>query len=160
MSRSISAPVQPLMNNAGFTLLEIIAVLVIMGILAVVAVPKYFDLQSQARQKAMETAMAEAIGRVNSYFAEQVLNGAVPSEIDYDSPSDDPPLGTDLGDFTLATIDGGNYTGDGTPDCSTITSVAAGSASGCIQLTITPKPTSTALAGTDPIQRIIPRPGV
>jgi len=140
------------MNNAGFTLLEIIAVLVIMGILAVVAVPKYFDLQSQARQKAMETAMAEAIGRVNSYFAEQVLNGAVPSEIDYDSPADDPPLGTDLGDFELLVEDAGPLE-SGTPDCSTFTT-------GCLRITVTPKSTTTALAGTTLPPRIIPRPGV
>ena len=62
-------------NESGFTLLEIIAVLVILSILAVVALPRYFNLQSQARDKAMQTAMAEAIGRVNGYFAEQVLSG-------------------------------------------------------------------------------------
>ena len=33
-------------NEEGFTLVEIIAVLVILGILAAVAIPKYFDLQS------------------------------------------------------------------------------------------------------------------
>ena len=34
-------------NQRGFTLLEIIAVLVILGILAAVAVPKYIDLQEE-----------------------------------------------------------------------------------------------------------------
>lgn len=87
-----------LIDNAGFTLLEIIAVLVIMSILAVVAVPKYFDLQEQARQKAMGTGVAEAVGRINGYFAEQVLDSQDPDTIQYTVAN----IGDDLGDFTLS----------------------------------------------------------
>ncbi len=78
-------------NQSGFTLLEIIAVIVILSILSVVAVPKYFDLQTQARAKAMDAATAEVIGRINSYFAEQVLSGFAPNAIEY-TPGN---LGTD-----------------------------------------------------------------
>ena len=39
-------------NQDGFTLVEIIAVLVILGILAAVAIPKYFDLQAGLEEKA------------------------------------------------------------------------------------------------------------
>lgn len=91
-------------SESGFTLLEIIAVMVIMSILAVVAVPKYFDLQEKAKEKAMQTGKAEAIGRVNSYFASEVLDGVVPGSIVYSEAN----LGTNVGDFFLTVTNGGN----------------------------------------------------
>jgi len=46
-----------------------------MGILAAVAVPKFFDLQSKAREKAIYTAMSEMKVRINQHFAEKLLEG-------------------------------------------------------------------------------------
>jgi MSHA pilin protein MshA len=36
-------------NEAGFTLIELVIVIVILGILASVAIPKYEDMREQAR---------------------------------------------------------------------------------------------------------------
>jgi len=83
-------------SESGFTLLEIIAVLVIMSILAVVAVPKFFDLQEQAKIKALESGHAEAISRVNSWFAREVLSGKAPEKIDYTKIAE-----PDMGDFEI-----------------------------------------------------------
>jgi prepilin-type N-terminal cleavage/methylation domain-containing protein len=47
----------------GFTLLEIIAVLVILSILAAIAVPKYVNLDESARQRAIDAAISELNGR-------------------------------------------------------------------------------------------------
>jgi prepilin-type N-terminal cleavage/methylation domain-containing protein len=45
-------------NQRGFTLIEIIAVLVILTILVALAMPRYFSIQDEARKKAAQTALA------------------------------------------------------------------------------------------------------
>lgn len=93
-----------LKNQKGFTLVEIIAVLVILGILAAVAIPKYFNLQEEARDKALDAALGEGVGRVNQHFAKQLLLGDTPGQIIYNNTT----IGTNLGDFTLGTAITGN----------------------------------------------------
>jgi len=69
-------------NQKGFTLIEIIAVLILLGILAAVAVPKYVDLQQDAKNKAAEGAVAEGIAQVNQYAAKHILaNSTVPTTL-------------------------------------------------------------------------------
>ena len=85
-------------NEKGFTLIEIIAVLVIMGILAAVAIPKFFDLQARAREKAIYTALSEMKVRVNQRFASALLDGVAVGSVLYAEGS----VGTNLGqDFDI-----------------------------------------------------------
>ena len=50
-------------NPAGFTLIEIISVLILLSVLAAVAVPRYIDLDANTRQRAIDAGIAELNGR-------------------------------------------------------------------------------------------------
>ena len=62
-------------KQMGFTLIEIVMVLVLLGILSAVAVPKYFDLRDQAAQKSAQAIAAEAQARINGAFANSLMAG-------------------------------------------------------------------------------------
>ncbi len=89
-------------NQKGFTLIEIIAVLVILGILAAVAIPRFMDLTSVASDKAALQAVAEGKSRLSNQFARSLLTGAgtsVDAIITYVNTTD--PTLKNAGDYTL-----------------------------------------------------------
>jgi len=63
-----------LRNNTGFTLTEIIVVLVILSIIAAVAVPRYIDLAENAKQKAVKAALSEINARENLAWADHKMS--------------------------------------------------------------------------------------
>ena len=96
-------------NEKGFTLIEIIAVIIIMGILAAVAVPKFFSMQEDAKRAALKGGLSEAAARFNHAYARFILDHKrSPSGITELTTS--PPAGTPAGQTYLGPA--GSTTGE------------------------------------------------
>lgn len=101
-----------LRNEKGFTLIEIIAVIIIMGILAAVAVPKFFSMQEDAKIAALNGGLSEAIARFNHAYAKFILvNKTAPHAIagylntaELLGTNAAAAPGTDIGDFTITWV--------------------------------------------------------
>ena len=62
-------------NEAGFTLIELVIVIVILGILASVAIPKYEDMREQARTATLKGQLGAIRSAVSIQYARNALNG-------------------------------------------------------------------------------------
>ncbi len=69
------------MNKRGFTLIELIMVIVILGVLAAIALPKFYDLTDKAEKAAEAGVFGGIKAALAVYYANGLANG-------YDEASD------------------------------------------------------------------------
>jgi MSHA pilin protein MshA len=71
-------------KQKGFTLIELIIVIVILGILAVTAAPRFIDLQEDARESALEGVKAALQGGSQLVYAKAAIAGVQRSSVAVD----------------------------------------------------------------------------
>jgi prepilin-type N-terminal cleavage/methylation domain-containing protein len=97
-------------REGGFTLIELVSVIIILGILAAVVVPKYFDMTGKANDGAYRGALSEGIARFNLAYASYILDMNTKATT-LANLSNSSLLGAsgkaDIGDFNLTYTGGG-----------------------------------------------------
>ena len=69
-------------GEAGFSLIELIIVVVILGILAAIAIPIFLNIQGQAKQNSLATITANAASQAASALAQNSAGATLPTEGD------------------------------------------------------------------------------
>jgi len=75
-----------LKTRNGFTLIELIIVIVVIGILATVAIPKFLELRVEAEKAAVDTMLGSLESAMSIYASRQYLNN---NSITVHNPFDD-----------------------------------------------------------------------
>ena len=69
---------QKMKNEKGFTLIEMIMVIVLLGIMAAVAIPTFIDLSTDARNARRDGAFAALKGSITILHAQYLLDNTLP----------------------------------------------------------------------------------
>lgn len=63
-------------NRRGFSLVELIAVVVVLGVLAAVAVPRFFDYSTKAKESSVKATLAATRSAIANFYADSAASGA------------------------------------------------------------------------------------
>ncbi len=65
-------------NERGFTLIELILVIVVLAIMAAVAIPKFIDIRGDAKKSAVQGALGGVRSAIANYKATQITKSQLP----------------------------------------------------------------------------------
>ena len=63
-----------LKNQEGFTLIELVIIIILIGVLAAIAIPRYVDLRDNAVRASAQATLDAGRAAINLDFADKVLN--------------------------------------------------------------------------------------
>jgi len=121
-------------RSAGFTLIELVIVIVILGILAVTAAPKFLNLQGDAREatlKGMKAAMESSASIVYSKAVIKGLETSSATAVDGIDIAYGYPKATSAGIGATLDISEGDWTPSPSQDGKTYIMTPAGAPSSC-----------------------------
>jgi prepilin-type N-terminal cleavage/methylation domain-containing protein len=72
------------MNRKGFTLIELVMVIVIIGILAAVAIPKFISLKTEAERAVCQSNVGAIRTALSNFYAKCNINGSCPDNVTCD----------------------------------------------------------------------------
>jgi type IV pilus assembly protein PilA len=85
-----------LKNNKGFTLIELMIVVAIIGILAAIAIPNFMSYQCKAKQAEAKSVLGNMRVLQEAYFAEYGIYGSSTGTIGFITPKGDPKYDYDI----------------------------------------------------------------